>query len=219
MSLKSVKIDYAAYTVDLLNRCIHCGQLMEPTVISEKLISYEKRLILTLRCTNSDCQKFMVQEFKTDNSGSTDAMIYSYSPDIDEVPEIIKKHYPDFYAAYDEARQAEHAGLKLAAGPAYRLSLERLLTGYAKHLHPDDADKISGQRIGALISEYFSADKNPLKSLFTAASWLGNDQGHVQQKHPDKGIPELKEYLQAAQFIIAGQLHSELAKQFIEGDN
>ncbi|WP_259717212.1 hypothetical protein [Weissella confusa] len=204
---------------DLLNKCIHCGLTMSPNVIHVTEPNPYNRIAITLQCTSPTCSKFMVQEFEVASSSTTKRVNYNYAPLIDNVPDILKEKFPEFYAAYTEAREVESDGHMRSAGMSYRFSLETLIKDYAKLQWPDKSDNIDSLMMGSIIKNYFNSADDPLHHLFTASAWLGNDQTHTIPKHPDKGLNEFKEFLQATQFIIAGQLHSELAQKFIEEGN
>ncbi|MBU5285559.1 hypothetical protein KQH86_05570 [Weissella confusa] len=204
---------------DLLDKCIHCGITMSPNVIHVTEPNLYNRIAITLQCTSPTCSKFMVQEFVAVSYESSNRVNYNYAPSIDNVPDILKAKFPEFYAAYTEAREVESDGHMRSAGMSYRFSLETLIKDYAKSRWPDKSDNIDSLMMGSIIKNYFNSADDPLHHLFTASAWLGNDQTHTIPKHPDKGLNEFKEFLQATQFIIAGQLHSELAQKFIEEGN
>lgn len=204
---------------DLLDKCIHCGLTMSPEVINVTEPNPYSKIAVTLQCTSLVCAKFMVQEFEVYSTYATKRVNYNYAPLIDNVPDILKEKFPEFYAAYTEAREVESDGHMRSAGMSYRFSLETLIKDYAKLKWPDKSENIDSLMMGAIIKTYFKSADDPLHHLFTASAWLGNDQTHTIPKHPDKGLNEFKEFLQATQFIIAGQLHSELARKFIEEGN
>lgn len=204
---------------DLLDKCIHCGLTMSPKIIHVTQPNMYNKIAITLQCTSPICAKFIVQEFEKTSDRSSKNVNYNYTPSIDNVPDILKEKFPEFYEAYTEAREVESDGHMRSAGMSYRFSLETLIKDYAKSQWPDKSENIDSLMMGSIIKQYFNSDDDPLHHLFTASAWLGNDQTHTIPKHPDKGLDEFKQFLQATQFIIAGQLHSELAREFIEEGN
>ena len=221
MSTKILKSNngYNSRSYELPDKCIHCGITMSPEVINVTPPNFNNRVAITLQCSSPNCAKFIVQEYKMFGTDNTVRIDYNYAPLIDNVPDILKEKFPEFYAAYTEAREVESDGHKRSAGMAYRFSLETLIKDYAKLQLPDKSESIDSLMTGPIIKSYFNSDDDPLHHLFTASAWLGNDQTHTIPKHPDKGLNEFKEFLQATQFIIAGQLHSKLARKFIEEGN
>lgn len=152
MSTKILKSNngYNSRSYELPDKCIHCGITMSPEVINVTPPNFNNRVAITLQCSSPNCAKFIVQEYKMFGTDNTVRIDYNYAPLIDNVPDILKEKFPEFYAAYTEAREVESDGHKRSAGMAYRFSLETLIKDYAKLQLPDKSESIDSLMTGQL---------------------------------------------------------------------
>ena len=100
---------------------------------------------------------------------------------------------PQFVSVYNEASAAESYGLSEIAGLAYRKSLEFLVKDYCIRLAPDDAEKIKGGSLSAVIKTYFK--DTMIGQAAEKAAWLGNDEAHYIRKWEEHDINSLKSLL------------------------
>lgn len=95
---------------------------------------------------------------------------------------------------------------------AYRKALEILVKQYLIEQTPNEKDKILNEALGRSI-ERISSTK--IQSLAKAISWIGNDQTHMVQKHPDYNIPEMKRFMLALCHLIIAEHIADDAASFV----
>ena len=128
------------------------------------------------------------------------------------IPPEIKQHYPDFYQIYEQASVAEIGGLDKICGMAYRKALEILVKQYLIQQTPDNEEVLLNEPLGRSIAR-ISFEK--IRNLAKAISWIGNDQTHTVQKHPDYNIPEMKKFMLALCHLIVAEYVADDAADFV----
>ena len=126
---------------------------------------------------------FNDEKFDTDDAISEFVGIYPFEMKSVDFEEDISNLSPSFVEVYKQAERAEHDGLNLICGMAYRRALEFLVRDYC-------VDKFSEK-----IRNYITDDSD-IKTLAEKATWLGNDQTHVINKHPDRDVSDIKQFIQ-----------------------
>ena len=128
------------------------------------------------------------------------------------IPPEIKQHYPDFYQIYEQASVAEIGGLDKICGMAYRKALEILVKQYLIQQTPDNEEVLLNEPLGRSIARIHF---EKIRNLAKAISWIGNDQTHTVQKHPDYNIPEMKKFMLALCHLIVAEYVADDASDFV----
>ena len=127
-------------------------------------------------------------------------------------PPEIKQHYPDFYQIYEQASVAEIGDLDKICGMAYRKALEILVKQYLIQQSPDKEEEILNEPLGRSIARI---PFEKIRNLAKAISWIGNDQTHTVQKHPDYNVPEMKKFMLALCHLIVAEYVADDASDFV----
>lgn len=128
------------------------------------------------------------------------------------IPADLKELFPDFFELYNQANIAERNGLSKITGMAYRKALEILVKQYLIQQTPDEKEKILNEALGRSIDRISSAK---IQSLAKAISWIGNDQTHMVQRHPDYNVPEMKNFMLALCHLIIAEHIADDAVGFV----
>lgn len=211
--------DTVIKTVDLPNKCPHCGETMGPEPWSAATNStYDERIerfgVLT-QCTL--CFRYYALEFvdASQGFGVEYALVpYTYNP----LPQVffspvIQSLSPDFVEIYKQALSAELSGLDRIAGVSYRRAVEFLIKDFCICKHPEKADDIKSKFLGEVINTYLKAFPKIL-SLTTACTWIGNDETHYVRRHLDRDINDLKQFIESTQLLISAELSADDALEF-----
>lgn len=205
--------------VDIPNKCVHCGNLMNPVVhFAYSPYSHNEVMhsfALFVQCTDSDCSKYYALEYIYDQSSSKSYLVpYKYRPKIKiSLPENIEKVSPDFVTIYEEATKAESEGLNQISGVGYRKAIEFLIKDYSIRNNSDEVTKIKSMPLNQVINKYLSGFPK-IQSLAKAATWLGNDEAHYVRTHTDKDIEDLKKFILATAQFIAADYDADVALEF-----
>ncbi len=207
--------------IDIPNSCPHCGEVLQPNVISAtshyQSTDEFKTIGVFLQCTSQDCLNYFSLHFESDyTSGLLYKLIpYAYRPPIKiELPQNIEKVSEAFVEIYTQATKAEAEQLDQIAGVGYRKSLEFLIKDYAIRNNPDKEESIKNKMLGPVISEYLT-DFTKIQNLAKAATWIGNDETHYVRRHDDKDIRDMKQFIRSASQFIAADYDADLAEEFI----
>ena len=133
---------------------------------------------------------------------------FSYASFADEIESIS----PGFVSIFKQAERAEHEGLNLVCGMAYRAALEHLVKDYLCSLPDADPGEIKSSKLSDCIARIPS---DRLKSLARAASWLGNDFSHYERRHEEYALSDLKDFIQTAALWIASDLKASAAEEML----
>lgn len=131
------------------------------------------------------------------------------APSLDMFPEDVKLLSPTFVEIYAQASTAEAEQLLEICGSGYRRALEFLVKDYLIHKHPDDAEKIKAELLGASISRI---DDHRIKTLASRSAWIGNDEVHYSKKRDDLGLDDMKRFIKAMLSYIEAELAFEEAE-------
>lgn len=205
-------VNYAVPTiliqVDIPKTCSLCGvtAYFEPISANAIFSPEDHRLqswTITFCCPK--CSGI----FHLDKEEGHDSLIY---PALGEynLPEKIQKLYPDFVSLYKQSLAAESYGLTDIAGMGFRKSLEFLVKKYAIHYFPDAENEILSETLGKTINRISVPQ---IQDLAKFIAWLGNDQTHISVKHPDYGIPEMKDFMAALSHYILMENYADNAKE------
>lgn len=138
---------------------------------------------------------FNDEKFDTDDAISEFVGIYPFEMKSVDFEEDISNLSPSFVEVYKQAERAEHDGLNLICGMAYRRALEFLVRDYCVDKFPEKISEIDTKSLSEKIRNYITDDSD-IKTLAEKATWLGNDQTHVINKHPDRDVSDIKQFIQ-----------------------
>lgn len=213
--LDEVTIDQYSHEIDFPSVCPHCSKIGHPLeLISDIIDLKDKRyrvLVVMFQCPS--CERVYCGEYSS--FGGTPfkpISIYpSPNPQLD-IPSQIEEYFPDFYQIYDQSAFAEVSGLDKIAGMCYRKAIEFLIKDYLVQKYPNFKDDIQKEPLAASIKRI---EFPSIKALATAATWLGNDQTHVIQKHPDYNVQDIKAFTVALCHLIISEKIAEKALKLI----
>lgn len=184
--------------VDYPGVCPHCLQAGNPYMLAASRRPSQENtkksiISLTFCCTVCDGTYFCVYN-ETSKNQYTRVSIYPNSKPILNIPSEIKDYFPGFYEIYQQSAIAEASNLNEISGMGYRKAIEFLVKGYLIQKHPEDKISIEKETLGNSIKRI---DSPQIKSLSTAATWLGNDQTHFVKKHRNYNTTHLKKFTSA----------------------
>lgn len=113
-----------------------------------------------------------------------DTHITCFSDEIDELS-------PKFISIYNQSELAEAQHLDEICGMGYRRALEFLVDAYIKH--KENIDTIPEKNLQQKIQNHI--DNDAVRVLAERATWLGNDTVHIENKHPDRTITDMKNFI------------------------
>lgn len=197
----------------LPDKCPCCGKVLSTEILPIRAVNNitdneqkECIVISIYRCTSCN-ELFTVtntvktklvfndEKFDTDNAISEPVGIYPFEMENVEFDEDISDLSPSFVEVYKQAERAEHDGLNLICGMAYRRALEFLVRDYCVDKFPEKVSEIDTKSLSEKIRNYITDDSD-IKTLAEKATWLGNDQTHVINKHPDRDVNDIKQFIQ-----------------------
>lgn len=193
-----------ALTVEVSDECPLCHTSIAPQLISavstENPITRQTAFTAAFLCPK--CNHIFHMDFD-ELSKST---IYPKAPKLD-LPEEIHLEYPEFSKIYAQALSAEAYGLDEIAGIGLRKALEYFVKRYAEKYTLADKETLKKESLSQTIDRI---PNQQIQSLAKMLSWLGNDQTHITQKHPQYGIDDMKRFIQGLiYFIMMNRLVSE----------
>ena len=97
----------------------------------------------------------------------------------------------EFVSIYNQAEIAEAQNLDKICGMGYRRALEFLVDAYIKH--KESIDTIPERNLQQKIQNHI--DNDAVRVLAEKATWLGNDAVHTENKHPDRTITDMKNFI------------------------
>jgi hypothetical protein len=103
---------------------------------------------------------------------------------------------PLFPVIFNQAAEAEAAGLDQIAGLGYRKSLEFLIKDFCIVKNPEFEEAIKAEPLGVVIKNRL--DDRKIKLAAEKVAWLGNDEAHYVRKWEDHDIEHLKKLLSIA---------------------
>lgn len=118
--------------------------------------------------------------------------------------EAIESLSPQFVKIFNQAAEAEAAGLDEIAGLGYRKAVEFLAKDFCIHKYPDKEEEIKTKPLGSCISSYVKSED--IHTLATRSAWLGNDEAHYIRKHTDRDISDMKKFISALVYFIGMSL-------------
>ncbi len=203
ISLKENHSEYIIH-VTLPDTCPRCGRDLAPKPLFLGHIPHNKSRInnaAVVICPH--CNKpvyFDIDSPYSDKSFQQGTIIGCYpSIQIFDLPKGIEKLYPDFYKIYNQTAVSEAKGLSELCGMGYRKALEILVKQYALKTYPNSNEEINNEKLIQTINRI----ENPkIQALAKATAWLGNDQTHLQVKHPEYTVDDIKAFIKSLCYYI-----------------
>ena len=203
--------------------CPSCHTALDPQLLSAYYVKQSNnlpRVFITFFCPKCN-RAFLGQYSGKWNSFSNvnfqlDTLIpdgflpRNFSPNISELS-------PNFVSIYNQAFNAEVAGLDRICGMGYRKALEFLIKDFAIHEHPEKQDDIEQASLGKCIDNYI--DSSRITALAKASAWLGNDETHYIKRHPDYSIDDLKPFIDSVVSFIDSELTVYKAQELLKRKN
>lgn len=210
---RNVQLPSKKLPILLPDKCPCCGKVLSTEILPIRAVNNitdneqkECTVISIYRCTSCN-ELFTVintvktklvfddEKFDTDNAISEPVGIYPFEMENVEFDEDISDLSSSFVEVYKQAERAEHDGLNLICGMAYRRALEFLVRDYCVDKFPEKVSEIDTKSLSEKIKNYITDDSD-IKTLAEKATWLGNDQTHVINKHPDRDVNDIKQFIQ-----------------------
>ena len=174
------------------DKCPLCHKHLVPNALGYFLIDGQGLLQGMYRCTNGQCGRLFVGDFRASQGGLSAWYLESLAPNRVQPPDLpdeIKNVSPSFVDVMGQVAVAEQFKLTQLVGVGLRKALEFLAKDFAISKRPADEDEIKRRFLGDVIKEYI--DDTRVKSLAERAVWLGNDETHYVRKWEDKDITHL----------------------------
>lgn len=154
----------------------------------------------------SKCEKFFIGHYEVLSYETTN--LISFSPkesyNTKDFPKLIQKLSPDFCEIYNQAYTAQQQGSTKISGIGYRKALEFLVKDYVIFLNPNESVNIKSLNLSSCISKYIESSQ--IKSLATAATWIGNDETHYIKKNLDYNIEDMLVFIDVMVSFINTEL-------------
>ena len=188
--------------VTLPSICPRCGRDLSAIPLSSNHVgnfNYEETYAVVIQCLL--CKKSIYLDVKRSSASPMIGIILNSYPgnQIFDLPSGIEVLYPDFAKMYCEAASAEARNFSGICGMGFRKALEILVKQYAVKAFPADADTIYKEFLSQTISRIQNAK---IQTLARAATWLGNDQTHLQTIHPEYSVADIKAFIKTLCYHI-----------------
>lgn len=203
--------------VDAPSICPRCGRDLVPAPISFECLSHVyayynyAAIVCCPQCKGAIYLDIRVPE-RRDCAHSGEVVNCFPSIQIYDLPKGIDKLYPDFCRIYYQAAISEARGLSEICGMGYRKALECLVKQYAINAFPDYTDAINKE---TLMQTIIRIDNPRIQALAKASVWLGNDQTHLQIKHPEYTVADIKAFIKALCYHILMEEEVSRAQELI----
>lgn len=167
----------------------------------------------------SKCEKFFIGHYEVLSYETTN--LISFSPkesyNTKDFPKLIQKLSPDFCEIYNQAYIAQQQGSTKISGIGYRKALEFLVKDYAISRNPNESVNIKSLKLSSCINKYIENPK--IKSLATAATWIGNDETHYIKKNLDYNIEDMLVFIDVMVSFINTELVISDARKLTKPKN
>lgn len=202
------------FTISLPDTCPRCGRDLSATPLSVIYLKSEKAVeqyAVTVSCQQCNQAIFFdVMHLQTALYGT---LTGTYpAPQLSNLPAGMDSLYPDFVKVYCQAVTAEARGLTDICGMGYRKALEILVKQYSIKAFPSESDAIQTEFLAKTVSRI---QNSKIQSLAKAATWLGNDQTHLQALHPEYSVSDIKSFIRALCYHILMEEEVSRAQELI----
>lgn len=124
----------------------------------------------------------------------------------------------NFVTTYKQAMKAERLDMTELYGEGYRKALEYLVKDFLiKYGNTNKTEEIIlKMHLGDAVKKL---PDERLLNLAKASAWLGNDQTHPVQKHPDYDVQDLKHFIEALAAFVVYSVRAKEAENFVNSDD
>ena len=195
---------YLGHTITIENNCIcpYCHKGVSNIVQNVAPAGEDGSIYLLVICPLCG-NSYFVKNYLSNPKERIYAYRGSFPAHIEiDLPIYVLTKYPEFAHIYSQCLVAQKNGLESVAGMGFRKAIEFLVKPYVKSLFPDQASVIDNEPLSITISRI----QYPLITrLAKAATWLGNDQTHIQQWHINYDVEDLKRFIKSLCLIIEAE--------------
>ena len=213
LTLRNLSLNGTLFHFKLPNFCPCCNTKMYPKILSHNSENQENEQCgLIFQCPS--CHEIFFAKY----SYSDDGLVFKYpvvypSPQATlNLPTQIKEFYPEFYEIYRQSAEAEEYKLDKICGMGYRKALEFLVKHYLFDKFPDKKEAIQKEYLGKSIARIPYPN---IQALAHAATWIGNDETHIEKKHQTYGVEDMKAFMTALSHLILAEKTTEDAVSLI----
>lgn len=205
------------------SKCPMCHHAIKPQELSQSnFCDEDSNRFLSIHYLCKSCYKTFLATHKITMEYANKAHSNSPSSFLSEIIQLgpsayvprdfeasLKEMSPKFASIYNEALQAESAGLTEICGIGYRKALEFLIKDYLIHEDPSSKETIEKMELGNCITNKVE-DRN-IKATASRCAWIGNDQTHYVQKFEEYDLDMLKRLIDAVIYWVSACLVTEEA--------
>ncbi|ANU13496.1 hypothetical protein B481_2033 [Planococcus halocryophilus Or1] len=210
------------FEIDKPNVCPICKQSGDHSLLGKNINQEDYVVSITLECTM--CYEIFFAKYdvvtpreKFSHFNNPVQVVLKETFPLQKVeshlPEEMKDLFPDFEEIYVQALSAESNGLHLITGIAFRKSLEYLVKLYLITKSPSDEEEIRNEFLGKSIKRI---EYPIIQKLATAATWLGNDEGHFTRKHLNYDVSDMKRFILSLSHLIVAEKVAEDAAELVD---
>lgn len=204
------------------NECPRCKTGLIPNEVKAAVYTCNKKHYATVMNFCPKCKRCFLTTYKAilrNQHKSRDKLYIEFSTIVGEKfsePESFKGKVfspyivnlsKNFIETYNQSEYAEASELTQIAGMGYRKALEFLVKDYAIHKNPDKINEIEPDFLSHCIKEYI--DNPNIQTLAEKSAWLGNDETHYKKERTDRGVSDMKIFINACVGFIEGELAVE----------
>ena len=195
--------------------CPFCGKAIEPKELLCLPVfgvdEYSKAVVesyywAVFQCPSPACESLFIAGYDKPGVSGHPLLLAKVFPETQvkrEFDDYILEASPRFCSIWQQARQAETAGLVDICGPGYRKALEFLIKDYLSSRNPTEAKKYQRTALRNCIEHHVS-DAN-VKACATRAAILGNDETHYLRDWTDKDVGDLKALVELTLYWISAE--------------
>lgn len=177
--------------------CPYCQTNITPDLLSGTQ-STRTGLLVFSRCTNHDCERAFISQYKQKETLPNGTKLYGFSQIVCNTGvryrtfhTIISALSPSFVKIYNQAYAAQQLDLNEICGTGYRKALEFLIKDYIISNLSDEKQVELIQRKPLMQCIENDVQEDRIKLVAKRATWLGNDETHYVRKWEDKDIHEM----------------------------
>ena len=146
------------------------------------------------QCPSQECTRLFIAMYEAATADSHSPFFFVKTIPTAEhtrlFDDFVKEVSPRFCGIWNEAHQAEQAGLTQICGMGFRKAIEFLIKDYLIQQKPNEEKNILTTFLGTCISQHI--DDPRIKSCAKRAVWLGNDETHYLRKWEEKDVHDLR---------------------------
>lgn len=188
---------YYTAQLDTIHECPHCHRASSCEIFTPGIATDTSDINFIVQCTACNKIFFTKYSIAIDNhliflsNYPNPSFQNSFPKELDEIS-------PKFIEIYDQTLTAKNSNLHELVGIGLRRAFEYLITDYIKNVLSLEPEKTLEKRIKQI-------DVRNVNVHATLVRWIGNDNTHVEIKHPEFSIDDMIKSIE----IVVYYLHSE----------